>query len=281
MSFDAAAAEKMPGVRVVRDGDLLAVVAPDVATARGAAAANHQANGRRRSADASEPSGRRSSRRPRLRPWSSRRRDTRRCSGAATWTRACSAAVRRKVSTYWLPPVAHVPLEPRAAIAEWNGGAVTIHCGVQAPFLVRQEVAQALGVPAVAGADRRDGLRRRVRRQAAGRMRGRGGAALAAGRRSDALAWTREEEFTCSYTRPAACIEVESGVDAERPAGRAAFRELQQRRGRPRAALRHRPTSGSASTAPAPTCGRAATGRSPPWPTPSRASRTWTSGPPT
>ena len=31
----------------------------------------------------------------------------------------------------------------------------------------------------------------------------------------DPLAWTREEEFTCSYTRPAALIEVESGVDAE------------------------------------------------------------------
>ena len=38
VSFDAAAAEKVAGVRVVRDGDLLAVVAPDLSTARSAAA---------------------------------------------------------------------------------------------------------------------------------------------------------------------------------------------------------------------------------------------------
>jgi nicotinate dehydrogenase subunit B len=28
------------------------------------------------------------------------------------------------------------------------------------------------------------------------------------------VAWTREEEFTCSYTRPAGLLEIESGVDA-------------------------------------------------------------------
>ena len=37
-SFDAAAAERMPGVRVLRDGDLLAAIAADMATARRAAA---------------------------------------------------------------------------------------------------------------------------------------------------------------------------------------------------------------------------------------------------
>ena len=125
------------------------------------------------------------------------------------------AAVRRKVSTYWLPPVAHVPLEPRAAIAAWNGGAVTIHCGVQAPFLVRQEVAQALGVAqsqvrivAMDSGGAFGGKQRGECEVEAARIARLAGAPIR-------LAWTREEEFTCSYTRPAALIEVESGVDAE------------------------------------------------------------------
>src|SRR5690606_14468539 len=57
------------------------------------------------------------------------------------------AAVTTKSSRYWLHPIAHVPLEPRAAVAEWQGDTVTIRGGAQAPFLVRQEVAQALKLP--------------------------------------------------------------------------------------------------------------------------------------
>ena len=118
-----------------------------------------------------------------------------------------SAAVRRKVSTYWLPPVAHVPLEPRAAIAAWNGGAVTIHCGVQAPFLVRQEVAQALGVAqsqvrivAIDSGGAFGGKQRGECEVEAARIARLAGAPIR-------LAWTREEEFTCS-------------TPARRPSGR-------------------------------------------------------------
>ena len=52
--------------------------------------------------------------------------------------------------------------------------------------MVRQEVAQALKVSGCAGAHRDRGFRRRVRRQAAGRVRGRGGTPVAARRRSRA-----------------------------------------------------------------------------------------------
>jgi isoquinoline 1-oxidoreductase len=213
VSFDAAAAEKMPGVRVVRDRDLLAVVAPDVAIALSAAA--------RITAEwkpepltpptewpalfkktAVAPVEQPKARYPPL----LRRGDV---------DAGLRAAVRRKVSTYWLPSIAHVPLEPRAAIAEWNGDAVTIRCGVQAPFLVRQEVAQALGVAqsqvriiAMDSGGAFGGKQRGECEVEAARIARLAGAPVR-------LAWTREEEFTCSYTRPAALIEVESGVDAE------------------------------------------------------------------
>ena len=213
VSFDATAAEKMPGVRVVRDGDLLAVVAPDGATARSAAArvtsvwkADPLTSQKEWRAlfkkTAVAPVEQPKARYPPL----LRRGDV---------DAGLSAAARRKVSTYWLPPVAHVPLEPRAAIAEWNGGAVTLQCGVQAPFLVRQEVAQALGVAqsqvriiAMDSGGAFGGKQRGECEVEAARIARLAGAPVR-------LAWTREEEFTCSYTRPAALIEVESGVDAE------------------------------------------------------------------
>ena len=213
VSFDASAAEKMPGVRVVRDRDLLAVVAPDVATARLAAAritsewkpdpltppAEWPALFKKNAvAPVEQPKARY--------PPLLQRGDV---------DAGLRAAVRRKVSTYWLPPAAHVPLEPRAAIAEWSGGAVTIHCGVQAPFLVRQEVAQALGITqsqvriiAMDSGGAFGGKQRGECEVEAARIARLAGAPIR-------LAWTREEEFTCSYTRPAALIEVESGVDAE------------------------------------------------------------------
>ena len=212
-SFDASAAERVPGVRVMRDGDLLAVVAADPAEARRAAALiradwSPQALTPQDTwpalfkATAVEPVEQPRARYPPL----LRRGDV------AT---ALGSAARTKSSSYWLNPVAHVPLEPRAAVAVWNGDAVTIHCGVQAPFLVRQEVAQALKVP--------QANVRIVAMDAGGAFGGkqRGECEVEAARLSRLagapvrVAWTREEEFTCSYTRPAGLIEIESGVNTD------------------------------------------------------------------
>ena len=38
-------------------------------------------------------------------------------------------------------------MEPRAALAEWEGGKVTVWTGTQRPFGVRGELAQAFGIP--------------------------------------------------------------------------------------------------------------------------------------
>lgn len=210
-SFDPAAAERVPGVRVLREGDLLAVVAADMGTARRAAAlvtaewvpsplTAQDAWPTLFKKTAVEPVEQPRARYPPL----LRRGDV---------VAALKEAARTQTASYWVPPIAHVPMEPRAAVAVWNDEGVIVYSGVQAPFLARQEVAQAMAVPEA-----------RVRIIAAdcggafgGKQRGEcevEAARLA--RLASApvrVAWTREEEFTCSYTRPAGLLDVESGVD--------------------------------------------------------------------
>src|ERR1035438_10503622 len=57
-----------------------------------------------------------------------------------------ASAQRTLSASYWAPPIAHVPLEPRAAVAEWRDGALTVYCGKTTPFLVRAELARSLGI---------------------------------------------------------------------------------------------------------------------------------------
>ncbi|AMY08971.1 Nicotinate dehydrogenase subunit B [Luteitalea pratensis] len=211
-TFDASAAERLPGVRVLRDGDLLATVAGDMATARRAAAlvtAEWTPESLTPQGDwvalfrktAVEPVEQPRARYPPL----LRRGDV---------VAGLAGAVARQSSVYQVAPIAHVPLEPRAAIAEWNDDGVTVHSGVQAPFLCRQEVAKALDVPEtrvrIVAADSGGAYGGKQRGECeveAARLSRLAGAPVR-------VAWTREEEFTCSYARPAGLLDVESGVDA-------------------------------------------------------------------
>ncbi|MBI3698605.1 MAG: molybdopterin-dependent oxidoreductase, partial [Acidobacteria bacterium] len=123
-----------------------------------------------------------------------------------------AAADRTLDQTYTVAYIAHAPLEPRAAVAEWNDGKLTVWTGTQRPFGVRSELAQAFGMP-----------EERIRVIMPDTGSGYGGkhtgeAALEAARLAKAarkpvkLVWTREEEFTWAYFRPAGVIEVKSGV---------------------------------------------------------------------
>jgi CO/xanthine dehydrogenase Mo-binding subunit/aerobic-type carbon monoxide dehydrogenase small subunit (CoxS/CutS family) len=122
-------------------------------------------------------------------------------------------------ATYSTAYVAHVPLEPRAALAHWSQGRLTVWTGTQRPFGVRQEVARELGVDEA-----------RVRVIVAGTGCGFGGkhagpAAAEAARLARAagrpvkVQWSREEEFTWGYFRPAAIIDVRSGTNIGARAG--------------------------------------------------------------
>ncbi len=117
--------------------------------------------------------------------------------------------------TYTVAYIAHAPLEPRAAVAEWHGERLTVWTGTQRPFGVRAELAEALGVPET---------NVRVIVPDTGSAYGgkhTGEAAIEAARVARAagrpvkLIWTREEEFTWAYFRPAGVIDVASGARAD------------------------------------------------------------------
>jgi len=109
----------------------------------------------------------------------------------------------------------HAPLEPRAAVAEWDGDRLTVWTGTQNPFGVRNELASAFHIS-------EDHVRVIVPDFGAG-FGGKhtGEVAIEAARLAKAagkpvsLRWTREEEFTWAYFRPAAAIDIEATLDAQ------------------------------------------------------------------
>jgi isoquinoline 1-oxidoreductase len=118
-----------------------------------------------------------------------------------------------KVSqTYTVAYIQHAPLEPRAAVAEWQGDKLTVWTGTQRPFAVRDELAAAFRI-----------LPENVRVLVPDTGSAYGGkhtgdAAIEAARLAKAagkpvkVVWTREEEFTWAYFRPAGVIEITSGA---------------------------------------------------------------------
>jgi isoquinoline 1-oxidoreductase len=122
------------------------------------------------------------------------------------------AADKKLEATFTVAYIAHVPLETRAAVAEWTGDKLTVWTGTQRPFGVRGELAAALGVPA----DRVHVIVPDTGSGYGGKHNGE--AAIEAARLAKAagkpvkVVWTREEEFTWAYFRPAGVIEVKAGV---------------------------------------------------------------------
>lgn len=117
--------------------------------------------------------------------------------------------------TYHIPYIQHAPLEPRAAVAEWSDGKLTVWTGSQNPFGVRSELARAFHLP--------DDQVRVVILDFGGAFGGKhtGEYAVEAARLAQAakkpisLRWTREEEFTWAYFRPAGVIEVEASLNTQ------------------------------------------------------------------
>ena len=126
---------------------------------------------------------------------------------------AFTAAPWKLEATYRTAYIAHVPLEPHLALAEWTGARVTIWVGTQTPFRVRTEVARALGIsetdvrvivpPTGSGFGGKHGGEIAT---AAARL------ARAAGR-PVRVAFDREEEFRHGYLRPMSLIDVRAAAD--------------------------------------------------------------------
>ncbi|UCC98480.1 MAG: xanthine dehydrogenase family protein molybdopterin-binding subunit [Phycisphaerales bacterium] len=127
---------------------------------------------------------------------------------------ALASASKVLSETYTLAYVQHTPMEPRAAIAEWNDGKLTVWSGVDGPQRVQGDLARAFDVPSdrvrVIVPDMGGGFGGKHTGEAAedaARL------ARAAGR-PVAVHWTRAEEFTWAYFRPAAVIECKGGLEA-------------------------------------------------------------------
>jgi CO/xanthine dehydrogenase Mo-binding subunit len=212
-SLDASEAEKMPGVKVVRDGDFAGVVAPDVWTAQQALSVL-RANWRVPTQFLNQPSNKE------LFAYLKENPETdgeairpQKITGSVT--EAMTAAVVKLEQHYTVQYIAHAPLEPRAAVAQWEEGKLTVWTGTQRPFGVRDDLAEVFKLPSsqvrVIQPDMGSGY--------GGKHTGE--AALEAARLAKAIGkpvkvvWTREEEFTWAYFRPAGLIEIKSGAQRD------------------------------------------------------------------
>jgi CO/xanthine dehydrogenase Mo-binding subunit len=115
--------------------------------------------------------------------------------------------------TYNVAYIQHTPMEPRAAVAEWNDGKLTVWAGVDGPHQVKGDLVQSLGVSSeqvrVIVPDMGSGFGGKHSGEAAEEA---ARLAKAAGR-PVSVRWTRAEEFTWAYFRPAAVIECKGGLD--------------------------------------------------------------------
>ncbi|TPV94682.1 MAG: isoquinoline 1-oxidoreductase [Myxococcales bacterium FL481] len=211
-TVDTSLAEAMDGVTVVKDGDFVGVVAPDPGTAEAAIASIDATwNESREDRGVTDTQFSRLESRPVERMAWRTRTETHR--GDVSSGLAEAAHVVR--ATYRIPYIAHVPLETRSGVAQWTGSnKLDLWAGTQSPFGNREDLAQKFGLSEA-----------NVRVQVPDMGSGYGGktsseSAIEVARLAKAvdgpvkLHWTREEEFTWAYFRPAASINARVGVDA-------------------------------------------------------------------
>jgi CO/xanthine dehydrogenase Mo-binding subunit len=124
-------------------------------------------------------------------------------------------AAKTLSATYTLAYIQHTPMETRAGVAEWKDDKLTMWAGVDNPPAAQRDLAQAFGVPnervRVIVPDMGGGF---GGKHAAPAAREAARLAKAAGR-PVCVHWTRAEEFTWAYFRPAAVIECKGGLDAK------------------------------------------------------------------
>jgi isoquinoline 1-oxidoreductase len=211
--IDLSATEAMKGVVAVRDASFVGFAAPTSFAAMQAIEAVaptatwkkvEQPSGKDLYAHLREnvTRGRSRSRRPRVRT-------------EGSVEEGFASAKKTLRETYHVAYIQHAPMEPRAAVAEWNPAGLTVWTGTQAPSRVHQELAEAFRLSA-------DKVRVIVP-DTGGGFGGKhtGEAAVEAARLAKAagkpvsLQWTREEEFTWAYFRPAGVIDVAAGLSAD------------------------------------------------------------------
>ena len=201
---DTSAAEKMPGVRVVRDGDLIAVLhpQPDVA---------EDALGSIRARFQPPPPG--------------PDQDTifdhllKNAPPLEMVAEAGSLAEGEKLAsdlaegTYFNSYVAHAAMETHSAVAAMESGKLTVWASTQTPFSVRQQVAEAVSLPPESvrvitpyvggGFGGKSASRQAIETARLAKITG----------KPVQVVWDRREEFFYDTFRPAAVVKIRSGVN--------------------------------------------------------------------
>lgn len=195
VSVDDRTARAMPGVvAIVRDGDLVGVVAERQSQATAAAQALEV-------------------------EWTTPRRPEQETVSIpikedGEVDAAIAGAATHRAATYVMPYISNAPIGPSSAVADVRADGVTIYAGTQRPFGLRDEAAAALGIPPD---------RVRVIPLLPSGTYGRNSlsdAAVEAARLSKAcgrpvlLQWSREEEFAHGPARPACALRIEAATDA-------------------------------------------------------------------
>ncbi len=231
-SVDTSAAEQAPGVRVVKDGDLVAVLhaRPDVAAA---------ALARVKAEFDSQPEV------PdektifdHLLKIAPQPRVVAESGSLAEGERLSSGIVEQ---TYLHGYGAHATIETHSATAVVEDGRLTVWASTQAPFMVKEQVARGAGF----SADKVRVISRYVGGGFGGKTEA--GQAVEAARlakitgRPVQVVWNRREEFFYDHFRPAAVIRIRAGTTA---AGKIALWDAQiigagDREGRPFYAIPH------------------------------------------
>jgi CO/xanthine dehydrogenase Mo-binding subunit len=208
LSCNDSAAKAMAGAVIVRDGDFIGAAAPS----------DHQAQRAIDSIQAKWKEVPQISNKELfayLKEKASSSSEARHRNQKGSVEKGLANAAHRLDATYTVAFIAHAPLEPRAAVAEWTDGKLTVWTGTQRPFAVRDDLAAVFHIPessvrvivpdtgsAYGGKHTSDAALEAAR------------LARAAGRPVK-IVWTREEEFTWAYFRPAGVIEVKSGIAAD------------------------------------------------------------------
>ncbi|WP_243319837.1 molybdopterin cofactor-binding domain-containing protein [Geothrix sp. SG200] len=211
VAADTSAAERVPGVRIVRDGSLLAVLHPQPDTARKALALVKgtfegpepdvdDARIYQYLVDKAAPG---------------QRVMISRGDVAAGEKRAATVVEGEYRNAY----ESHATLEPHASVAKWEGGRMTVWSSTQSPFVFRDSVAEALKLPP----DKVHIIAQFVGGGFGGKLVGLDAVEAARIARQVPgvpiqVAWNREEDFFLDGYRPAAVVKIRSGLDAGRGA---------------------------------------------------------------
>jgi isoquinoline 1-oxidoreductase len=207
IEIDLAPARALPGVTAVRDGDFVGFTAPSSFAAE---QAREEAAKTAQWKSMEHPSSDELYDHLRSHASTRSRADVKGSPGEAL-----KSARKTLRETYQVAYIQHAPMEPRAAVAEFNGDQLTVWTGTQQPARVRDDLARSLRVP-----------REKVRVIVPDTGGGFGGkhsgeVAVEAARLAQAalkpvsVRWSREEEFTWAYFRPAGVIDIAGGLDEQ------------------------------------------------------------------